>query len=75
MKHHHVGPADEACEGCYDEAQADFRAIERRKTIWGVILIVVLALVFAAVISKSLSRGSAHHIGGENGKHPARAQD
>jgi len=51
MSHKHVGPVDQACDGCLDEANAEYRKRERRKTIAGLILLI--ALVISGVVAFS----------------------
>jgi cobalamin biosynthesis protein CobD/CbiB len=55
MNHEHVGPIDKACSRCIGEANEMTRQKERRRTIWGVALLVAIALAFAGFMSWFLS--------------------
>lgn len=60
MNHKHVGPLDQACDGCLIEANAEFRVRERRKTIAGLILLIALLLVALYWLSRYLSTHGSH---------------
>ncbi len=64
MKHHHVGPLDRACTGCYQELRDEERLEEElaRQEFWGrvvtafwALVLLGLALVFVWLLSRILS--------------------
>lgn len=55
MKHHHVGPLDYACDGCIKEADAERKQRERRKTVWGVVLLIALVIGSMVALSRYLN--------------------
>ncbi len=56
MNHKHVGPEDEACTGCIGE----YARIERRKTIAGLTLLVVLVIAAMVLLSWYLNTRGPH---------------
>jgi hypothetical protein len=60
MNHHHVGPEDEACPGCIDEANETYRASQRLRTVAGVLILIVLVIAGMIGLSMWLSTHGSH---------------
>ncbi len=65
MKHKHVGKPDEACPGCFEEANLDSKlmiARQRRNTVLGLSILIVGIVVAMFALSRYLA-GHGSHLG------------
>jgi len=61
MNHKHIGPEDEACPGCIDEAGEIYRSQERSKTVAGLVILIALVITAMAALSWYLTEHGSHH--------------